>query len=151
MRTLILALLAAVLLAAPAAAQLPQDDPDPSIEDGSAQAALTAAKDRWAATGLRSYRFRVAVTCFCPASFRRPATVTVRRGRPVHPPARVRAIATVPRLFAKVQAAIDQRVARLDVAYGRRGVPRSIAIDVSRMIADEERGYTARHLKPLEP
>jgi hypothetical protein len=55
----------------------------------------------------------------------------VRRGKSIDPPARLRAVASVPRLLRKVQRAIDDRVAELSVRYGRRGVPRSIAINRS--------------------
>jgi hypothetical protein len=117
------------------------DDVDPSIADGSAQGALDAARAHWRATGIRSYRFRVRSECFCPPAFRRPESIVVRRGRPVRPPAHLRVVASVPRLQRTVQDAIDDRVGGLSVRYGRRGVPRRIAIDRSRMIADEEVGY----------
>jgi hypothetical protein len=140
---LVLALAAATLAVLPAAAQTaaPGDDVDPAIADGSAQRALDAARERWHATGIRSYRFRLGILCFCTVATRRPALIVVRRGKPVDPPARLRAVATVPRLLREVQQAIDDRVADLSVRYGRRGVPRTIAIDRSRMIADEEIGY----------
>jgi hypothetical protein len=145
---LVLALAAAMLASLPAAAQpaVRGDDVDPAIADGSAQRALDAARERWRATSIRSYRFRLRIQCFCRPETRLPALIVVRRGKPVDPPARLRAVATVPRLLREVQKAIDDRVADLSVRYGRRGVPRSIEIDRSRMIADEEIGYVVDRL-----
>jgi uncharacterized protein DUF6174 len=121
------------------------DPVDPAIADGSAQRRLDAARARWAAAGLRTYSFRVERQCFCvPAR----AVIAVRRGRPVHPPAQLRDVATVPRLLRVVQRAIDGRVTSLRVHYGRRGVPRSISIDHSRGIADDEIGYSVDRVRP---
>ncbi|MDO9409752.1 DUF6174 domain-containing protein [Patulibacter sp.] len=116
------------------------DGPDPSIADGRAQRALDAARERWAARGLRSYRMRPALSCFCPPEVRAPRTVQVRRGRPVGAvPDALRRFATVPRLFARVQEAIDAGVASLTVSYASgTGRPTSLSVDRSRAIADEE-------------
>jgi hypothetical protein len=65
----------------------------------------------------------------------------VRNGVPLAPPAAFQNVATVPRLHAVVQKAINDQVERLDVAYDTRGVPVSISVDVSSMIADEETAY----------
>jgi len=148
---LFLTLAVAAALVAPAGAQTPQpgEAPDPSIADGSAQRALDRARDTWQVAGIRSYRFRVRVQCFCGPSWTRWATVTVRRGKPVKVPRRVAKVATVPRLFARIQEAIDLRVAALHVTYGARGLPRTVAIDVSRLIADEEASYRAARLRVL--
>jgi hypothetical protein len=129
----------AVALALLAPAQVAEVDP--AIADGSAQRRLDAARARWDAAGLRSYRFRIARQCFCPPEYTARRVLEVRRGRPQHPPADLLNVATVPRLLRVVQRAIDDRVASLEVRYGRRGVPRAIAVDRSRMIADEEVGY----------
>ncbi|MDW5595076.1 DUF6174 domain-containing protein [Conexibacter stalactiti] len=116
---------------------------DPSIRDGSAQRRLDAARERWAALGARSYSFRVRVSCFCPDTIRRPRTIVVRRGKPVGSiPTHLRRYATVPRLFTRVQDAIDGDVARLTATYGARGVPKTIYVDQSFQIADEEQGVT---------
>ena len=127
---------AATALAAPA---LAQDDnpPDPSIVDGSAQAALDRAKARWRAANIRSYRFEVRVECFCPDV--RWHAVVVRNRRPSsRSDPQVTEVATVPRLHRAIRRAIDARVYRLTVTYGRYGVPRTIAIDENPRIADEE-------------
>jgi Family of unknown function (DUF6174) len=59
-----------------------------------------------------------------------------------------RSLATVPRLFKTIQGAIDEGVANLNVSYGRRGVPTSIYIDRSQLIADEEMGYEIKAFTP---
>lgn len=127
-------------LAGPAAAQLPPSTPDPSITDGSAQHRLDRARTSWKAARITSYRMRVRISCFCAPDS--PPTLRVRHGSPVHPPARYASLATVPRLFRTIQHAIDDKVAGLTVRYGAHGVPSSISIDPSRMIADEESYYT---------
>lgn len=118
--------------------------PDPSIADGRAQRALDRARDRWAARGPRGYRMRLRLACFCPPEVTAARTVRVRHGRSTGTvPEVLRPFATVPRLFARVQAAIDAGAASLTVTYATgTGRPTSLAIDRSRMIADEETGLT---------
>ncbi len=87
------------------------------------------------------WRGRVALGCFCPPQITKPRTLTVRRGSPVRPPSHLTKVATVPRLFRVIQKAIDARVVGLTALYRARGVPKSIAIDVSGMVADEESAY----------
>lgn len=138
--------LAALLLAAvPTAALTPAPPPaptvDPSIADGSAQRSLDAARERWAEHGVASYRMRVGVRCFCPRSYTMPRPLTVRRGKPVPPvPPHLRTYATVPRIFAFIQRAIDGRAALMTVRYSPHGLPREVSIDRSFQIADEEIG-----------
>ncbi len=129
----------------------PTEKPDPAIVDGSAQRALTRARATWKAANVRSYRVRVALGCFCPEDIRKPRTITVRGGIPRNPPSHLKDMATVPRMFRKIQRAIDDGVAELRVTYGARGVPRKIAIDVSRMIADEESYYSIDRFVRLRP
>jgi len=118
--------------------------PDPSIADGRAQRALDRARERWAARGPRGYRMRLRLACFCPPEVTAARTVRVRRGRSTGTvPEVLRPFATVPRLFARVQAAIDAGAASLTVTYATgTGRPTSLAIDRSRLIADEETGLT---------
>ena len=151
MRWLAGALVATLLVVGPAAtADDPVDETDPSITDGSAQQALDAARTRWQERGSRSYRITVRVSCFCPPDVRAPERITVRNAKPVgqvqpwH-----RRFATVPRLFKRVQEAIDNGAAQLDVEYGVRGIPRQVFVDLDRMIADEEVGFGARRYRAL--
>lgn len=120
---------------------------DPAIADGSAQRALDAARERWAEAEIGSYAMRARISCFCDRQTTRPRTLVVRDGRPARVrgkpvPVALRPYATVSRLFARVQAAIDDRVALLTVRYDRRGVVRGLYVDRSFSIADEERGIT---------
>lgn len=145
-----------VALATPATvghAQTPQpgEKPDPAITDGSAQRALTAARARFKAADVHSYRVRVARGCFCPEEIRKPRTITVRDGIPRTPPSHLKDMATVPRMFRKIQRAIDDGVAGLDVTYGKRGVPSKVTIDVSARIIDEEMYYAIDRFTPLRP
>jgi hypothetical protein len=127
---------------------------DPEIANGSAQRALDAARERWAAAAIGSYAMRARISCFCDRQTTRPRTLVVRDGRPARVggravPAALRPYATVPRLFARVQAAIDARVALLTVRYDRHGVVNSLYVDTSFMIADEERGITVDRFRRL--
>ncbi|WP_320671991.1 DUF6174 domain-containing protein [Patulibacter defluvii] len=146
------AVVAALAVAGPAAAQgvpLP-DQPDPSITDGSAQRALDAARAQWKAYGVRHYRMRVRQQCFCPPQYTSARTITVRRGKPVgRVVEHLRPFATVPRLFARLQEAIDAKVSQLDVRYGAHGVPRDFFVDRSRAIVDEERGVGVDRFRRL--
>lgn len=138
------------IAAAPASAAAPSvasEAPDPHIADGTAQRDLDAAREQWKAFGVRSYRMRVSLSCFCSRQVTAPRTLTVRDGRPVRPPRHLRRYATAARLFARVQEAIDGRAATLTVSYGPHGLPREIYVDRSHAIADEEMGVTIRRFR----
>lgn len=132
-RTLLVALLALAAGAPPALAQDARTDA--SIADGSAQRALDRARAEWKAAAVRSYRFEVRTSCFCPPA--EPERFVVRGGRA----SSTSPLATIPRLHRVVQRAIDDRVERLFVRFGKLGIPRSIGIDRSTSIADEEVSY----------
>jgi hypothetical protein len=146
LRALVLSATAVVLLstgASSAMAQAPAASGPgaPSIADGTAQRALDAARQRWQAAGVGDYHFTVERVCFCAPAFRGPETIVVRAGVPLAPPAAFENVATVPRLHAIVQKAIDDRVERLAVSYDALGVPLSISIDRRVAIADDEITY----------
>jgi hypothetical protein len=138
--------IAAALLAVPAlaagATAIPtpplRGAPDPQIADGSLQRSLDAARTRWKAAHVRSYRYALDVSCFCRPN---QHVYVVRRGIPKGGAGADKEVATVPRLFRLIQRKIDAGVADLTVTYGKRGVPRSIAVDGSRQIADDEVSY----------
>lgn len=133
------ALLLPLALLAAQPPTLPPSQPDPSIRDGSAQRTLDRARERWREAGVHSYRFRLRRQCFCPPA---APVLFVRRDRPRRPPSEFRGVATVPRLFRRIQGAIDDGAAGLRVRYGAgRGIPRSIWIDGREYIADDEIGY----------
>jgi len=144
-RALVLSATAVVLLSAGASsamAQAPAAGPGaPSIADGTAQQELDAARQRWQAAGVNDYHFTVERVCFCLPAFRGPETIVVRDGEPMAVTAAFRDVATVPRLHAIVQKAIDDRVERLGVTYNSLGVPLSISIDRRVPIADDEITY----------
>jgi hypothetical protein len=146
----IAALLALALVAVPVAAGDGVDaKPDPGIDSGSEQRALSNARKQWKAQGVRSYTYALSVNCFCPPTTN--VKIVVRKGIPARStPSKLRDRATVPRLFRTIQYAIDRKVAKLVVTYGKRGVPRSIFIDPDERIADEEVGYLVRQFAPLK-
>ncbi|MDO8186494.1 DUF6174 domain-containing protein [Conexibacter sp. JD483] len=167
-RAALAALLLALVTSAPAAAPAgaiptppspPAADPDrqqvdPGIADGDAQRRLDAARERWAAAGIDAYTMRVRIGCFCDRATTTPRTLTVRDGRPARThgrrtPAALRPYASVPRIYARVQQAIDDRVALLTVRYDRRGLVTSLYVDTSFMIADEEHGITVDRFRRL--
>ena len=147
MRALLLAVALLVLAGvAPAGAQsppgpvVPRNDPDPSIRDGSAQRALDRARKRWRRADIHNYRFALERSCFCRPS--NTPVLFVRNDRPVNATADNRSVATVRRLHRRVQSAIDDKVAELDVRYDRRGIPREIGIDQLRFAVDDEVSYS---------
>jgi len=147
------ALISAVLLtlalgAGLASAQLPAQTPDRAITDGSAQHHLDEARAKWKAQAPRSYRFELRRQCFCPPQT--SVTVIVRGGRIAEAPKEVKSVATVPRLFRDIQRAIDAKVVDLNVSYAKRGVPRSLYVDRSKNVIDEETGYTIKRFTSLK-
>ena len=144
---LALGLTAAVFTAAPAGAQnLPPATPDPSIADGSAQSALTAARARWKRSNVRSYDFEVKRTCFCPYT----GWIAVKvRGGVISKRSRAAAgdLASVPRLFRVIQTAIDDKAHKLSVRYGARGVPLEVFMDPIQYAVDDEWGFDVRRFK----
>jgi hypothetical protein len=143
-----IALLTLAVGASAAPAQTPANTPDPAIADGSLQHNLDAARHRWKATGLRSYRYEIRRQCFCVPQT--SVLVVVRNGHPTTFPTGLQSVATVPRLFKVIQGAIDDGVAKLTVTYSTRGVPRSISIDRIAGAADDEVAYTIKRFTPLK-
>lgn len=129
----------------------PGTGPDPRIADGTAQRELDEARAAWRAYGERHYRMRIRTSCFCAPDIRRARSIEVLNGRPVErAPVHLRAYATVWRLFARVQDAIDDEVAGLTAEYDAHGVPRTIFVDVSHTIADEEHGVDVVRFRVLD-
>ena len=133
-------LVSLVFLQAPT---LPPPTPDESIRDGSAQRKLDRARKNWRKADIHTYRFKLTRQCFCPPA---SPVLVVRRDKPVGAPRDFRSVASVPRLFRRIQDAIDDEVSGLTVRYGKRGVPRFIAIDGREYIADDEVGYKIERL-----
>ncbi len=151
MRSLTLAaLLAFALTVVPiAAGEGIRTTPDPTITNGDAQRALTSARSKWKSQGVPSYVYNLSRNCFCPPTT--DVKIVVRRGVPAKSTRKdLLSQATVPRLFRTIQEAIDDKVAKLVVKYGKRGVPRDIFIDRSTRVAEDEIGYLVRGFAPLK-
>jgi hypothetical protein len=129
--------------AGPAAATDPQpvqpfvpgtdDDPD-----------LAAAWQSWQAKDIDDYVITVRETCFCVRT--KPVETVIRDDRTVRVTRGDRRLEasrgwSMDELYALVRSA-QAEADRVDVEWTRRGVPSSIAIDPSTMIADEETYYT---------
>lgn len=99
-----------------------------SGEVPSEQERLDAARATWAEKGSENHRFRVSRSCFCRPEFTRAYDAYVRGGRPYAPVKYVRDIASVPRLFAVVQEAINGE-GTFEVSYGATGAPTRIDLD----------------------
>jgi hypothetical protein len=144
---LVLAALALPALAAGSAPSVPRAQHDPQIADGTLQRGLDSARKRWNAAHVRSYRYAITTTCFCVPG--RGIVYVVRNGHPHVPSRGEKSLATVPRLFKTIQAASVDNVASLDVAYGARGVPKSISIDNAANVADDEVAYAISGFRRL--
>ena len=136
-----------------ASAQLPTGTTGPL--DVEALAKLNRARAQWRALGPDSYVMRLQRSCFCFGDFLGPFLVTVENGvvvdvrfAPGGPtgtpsPDIVNGIPTVEGLFDIIQEALDSRAEFVSVTYdSKTGAPLDFYIDRSRLIADEEIGYT---------
>ena len=139
----------AALIPSLALAAAPAQAAAPSIEDGSAQQALEAARAKWRAATPRSYTYRLTLSCFCAADTRRPRTFVVRDGRPRNTPRGYRRLNTGAKLFRLVQQAIDDRAAGLTVRYRGNGLLRHISVDTIEEAVDDEYTYTVDRFRRL--
>jgi uncharacterized protein DUF6174 len=109
------------------------------------QARLDAAKHRWQRLHARNYSYYVTPTCGrCETT---TAKIVVKHGKPVGTPPALRAYDTVPRLFARIQRAIDSHPYRVDVAFDKRGVPTMLAVDPARSIVDDVTGFAVERFR----
>jgi len=118
-----------------------------SADGGSEQSRLDEARVRWADQALVDHTFRVQRSCFCRREYTRAYTMYVRRGEPYEPVRYVNEYATVTRLFAVVQKAIDGD-GTVEVEYGPTGAPTRISLDPIPMAIDDESTITVS--KPRE-
>ena len=129
--------------AGPAAAADPQPV-QPFVPGINEDPDLSAAWQKWQSKGIDDYVITVRETCFCVRTepvetvIRNDRTVRVTRGEQ-----RLRASRgwSMDELYSLVRSARSE-AERVDVEWTRRGVPSSIAIDPSAMVADEETYYT---------
>ena len=149
MTTMKHALLAALLpialgaTAGPAAAADPQPV-QPFVPGINEDAELSAAWQRWQAKGIDDYVITVRESCFCIRTkpvvtvIRDDSTVKVTRGD-----RRIKQSRgwSVDELYSLIRSARSESD-RVDVEWTARGIPSSIAIDPSAMVADEETYYS---------
>lgn len=121
---------------------------------------LAENRNRWESDGPADYSYVYNEICFCAPPL--AARVEVRDGVVVsaaHPetgeplPAEdVERVPTVEELFAEVEAAFREDPAVASVTYDPQfGHPTDAYFDFRLNVADEERGFTAKELEPLEP
>jgi hypothetical protein len=130
--------------AAPAVAAVEPQPVQPFVPGINEDPELSAAWQKWQSKHIDDYVISVRVSCFCvPAKavrtvIRNDRTVKVtqddRRLRP-------RRGSSMDELFSMIREA-SAEADSVSTDYTRRGVPQSIAIDPSTMIADDETYYT---------
>ena len=112
-------------------------------------AELAQARTNWAARNLRSYSFTVSKSCFCPEEYTRPATITVRDGVAVDAPVHLAAYSTIDKVLDAVDAAHKSKPDVLEVDFSAEGWPRTLRVDPSAALADEEYYLTISNLTSL--
>ena len=119
---------------------------------------LAENRSRWESSGPVDYRYVYNEICFCP---RLAARVEVRDGAVVsavdpetgEPLAGddLERVPTVEELFERVEAAFREEPAVASVTYDPEfGHPTDAFFDFRLNVADEERGFTAKRLEPLD-
>lgn len=120
---------------------------------GDARHELAVHRQVWAAAGLAAYDLRVQQTCFCPPEVTNPLDVRVAGGQvvevwrdPGHQPLPLTLGLTVPDLFGRIEDALNEGNATLEVAYNAAfGYPEEISI-ARPGVADGYWGATAELL-----
>jgi hypothetical protein len=123
-------------------------------------AALVSARARWNALGTSDYEYVLQQKCFCVLGGV-PVRVLVRAGAVVSavretdgqaiPPELRGGFVPVERLFDVIVDAMDRGAHRIEASYHPQfGYPTDFFIDFSPDVADEEMGYTASALRPLQ-
>lgn len=135
-----------------------QEKHDISVKDAltKTQETLNIQKKIWDAQKINSYTVTQTLSCFCMKDYIRPikynivdniivtwsaiyaddgtGKVIIENAPTLH---------TINEAFDIIQEAINQKAERINIEYDTNlGYPTSIAIDISSMIADEERYYT---------
>jgi hypothetical protein len=111
----------------------------PSGPERSAQRAqLARSRALWSAQDVRSYRFRLRISCDCGAASARPLEITVRDGRPVRARYFPGQLQTFPQMFRLIGQVLDDPDAgAVSVRYDpRRGFPRSARLDSINWVID---------------
>jgi Family of unknown function (DUF6174) len=110
---------------------------------------LAQSRASWKAQNLRSYTFTLQRVCFCPEEYTRPVTITVREGVATNAPEHLAAYGTIDKILDTVEAAYTDKAEQLDVTYAPDGWPKTVYIDRSKQIADEEYSLTITDVRPL--
>lgn len=148
-RTLVpalLALLPAVLVGVgtPAAHAAEPQPVRPFVPSADEDPDVLAAWQDWQARDVDDYVISVRLSCFCVPReavrtvVRGDRTVRVTRGERVLPPGRGWSVDEVYELVSRAMPESDS----VDVEWSRQGVPTRVAVDPSRLVADDERYYT---------
>lgn len=112
----------------------------------------------WESQDVDSYQYDLQVSCFCIFELVRPVRVVVENGavssitylddNTAADPALFEGYATVDQLFERLTAVQTENPVKFDVTYDEAfGVPLSVNIDVSEMIADEEVRFTVSNFE----
>jgi hypothetical protein len=105
-------------------------------------AQLAQKRALWNHQHLRSYAYRLQISCFCPD--RQPVTITVRNGVSHGGSGFGAQLSTVPKLFGTIQRALSSPTGRVAAVHYdlTRGFPRSASIDPIIGAIDDEFGWT---------
>lgn len=147
MKHALIAALVPIALIAGAAPAVAASDPQPVqpfVPGINEDPELSAAWQKWQAKGVDDYVILVRLSCFCvPAKavrtvIRGDRTVKVTQGDRRLRPRRGWSVDELFSMIRDASAASDS----VTTDYSRRGVPQSIAIDPSTMVADDETYYS---------
>lgn len=121
---------------------------------------LPAAQARWQQLAANHYAYTVQLSCFCIDEVRRPVRIVVRDGQVESMTVVETGAAADAELFARYAGAANlfglladaeaQGAARIDASYdAQTGLPTSVYVDYSEMIADEELALTISNIELL--
>jgi hypothetical protein len=116
---------------------------------------------KWSSKGIKNYQYTFNWSCYCTPDYTKPVIISVREGAIDNVKYADSSVAidqsnyerykTVEGLFEMIQNAIKQKAYKIEVTYDpESGYPSSAFIDYSAGIADEEKGFTAKHLNVFE-
>ena len=123
---------------------------------------LTENRSKWAAIGIKSYRFTLQIDCYCPLATVSPLEITVKNGQAVtvretrkrrfpehYTVERIADYSTVERLFDTVERQRRRAGASMAVTYdSERGFPSRF--ESGRNIPDGQLVCTITNLTPLD-
>lgn len=130
-------------------------------DDGGLREEIEAHRQGWEARPFRDYAYRLQRDCFCPPEARGPVRVVVRRGQVMNvldpetgEPVSERLHHLFPGiggLFVVLLDAVDRGADDVEVEWDPDlGFPARVFIDYHRQTADEELGFEAADVEPLD-